>query len=33
MPFLIYLPWIVWSGLFSLAHDARPASVKVKAKR
>ena len=32
MPFLLYLPWIIWSGLVTAAQDSarKPIPVKVR---
>ena len=33
MPFFIYLPWIVWSGVLTLAQDSTVAPARVKARK
>jgi hypothetical protein len=33
MPFLFYLPLIIWTGLFGLAHQPKPVPVKIKPRR
>jgi len=33
MPFLFYLPLIIWTGLFGIAHQPTPVPVKTKPRR